>query len=160
MNHGTYLHWAHEKGLLSDTSIHAAIRGPYPGKKDVEHDISCGFDRILARDIDKIGADGIIKKIKQRVGDSPVYITVDVDSMDPSTAPASGTVEPGGWTSRELLTVLDGLDGINIIGGDVVEVSPPYDTAAEITSVVAAQVADSIISLMVLQGESDTADSE
>ncbi|CAI4378613.1 hypothetical protein VIN7_5240 [Saccharomyces cerevisiae x Saccharomyces kudriavzevii VIN7] len=160
LNHGTYLHWAHEKGLLSDTSIHAAIRGPYPGKKDVEHDISCGFDRILARDIDKIGADGIIKKIKQRVGDSPVYITVDVDSMDPSTAPASGTVEPGGWTSRELLTVLDGLDGINIIGGDVVEVSPPYDTAAEITSVVAAQVADSIISLIVLHGESETTDSE
>ncbi|EGA80283.1 hypothetical protein QA23_5164 [Saccharomyces cerevisiae Lalvin QA23] len=100
------------------------------------------------------------KKIKQRVGDSPVYITVDVDSMDPSTAPASGTVEPGGWTSRELLTVLDGLDGINIIGGDVVEVSPPYDTAAEITSVVAAQVADSIISLIVLHGESETTDSE
>lgn len=159
LNHGTYLHWAHEKGLLTDTSIHAAIRGPYPGKKDVKHDISCGFDRILARDIDKIGTEGIIKKIKERVGHGPVYITVDVDSMDPSTAPASGTVEPGGWTSRELLTILDGLDGINVIGGDVVEVSPPYDTAAEITSIVAAQVADSIISLMVLQGEPETTES-
>ena len=122
----------------------------------MEHDIRCGFDRILARDIDKIGTDGIIKKIKERVGSGPVYITVDVDSMDPSTAPASGTVEPGGWTSRELLTILDGLDGINVIGGDVVEVSPPYDTAAEITSIVAAQVADSIISLMVLHGEPET----
>ncbi|QLG71971.1 hypothetical protein HG535_0C03240 [Zygotorulaspora mrakii] len=154
LNHGTYLHWAHEKGLLTDTSIHAAIRGPYPGKRDVEHDISCGFDRILARDIDRIGTDGIIRKIKERVGNGPVYITVDVDSMDPSVAPASGTVEPGGWTSRELLTILDGLEGLNVIGGDVVEVSPPFDTAAEITSIVAAQVADSIISLMVLQGES------
>jgi agmatinase len=154
INHGTYLHWAHEKGLLaSDACIHAAIRGPYPGKKDVKHDIECGFDRILARDIDTIGAEAIIKKIKQRVGDWPVYITVDVDSMDPAFAPASGTVEPGGWTSRELLTVLDGLAGLKVIGGDVVEVSPPYDTNAEITSLAAAQVADSIIALMVFDSE-------
>lgn len=151
INHGTYLHWAHEKGLLApDACIHAAIRGPYPGPQDVKHDIDCGFDRILARDIDKLGADEIIKRIKERVGDYPVYISVDVDSMDPSTAPASGTVEPGGWTSRELLTILDGLEGLKVVGGDVVEVSPPYDTAAEITSIVAAQVADSIISLMIM----------
>ncbi len=152
MNHGTYLHWAHEKGYLSDNCIHAAIRGPYPGPRDVQHDIDCGFDRILARDIDKIGADGIIKKIKERIGstDAPVYITVDVDSMDPAFTPATGTVEPGGWSSRELLTVLDGLEGLNVVGGDVVEVSPPYDSA-EITSLAAAQVADSIISLMVLK---------
>ncbi|CDR40528.1 CYFA0S05e01486g1_1 [Cyberlindnera fabianii] len=150
VNHGTYLHWAHEKGLLApDSCIHAAIRGPYPGKDDVKHDIECGFDRILARDIDKIGAEAIVEKIKKRVGDYPVYITVDVDSMDPAFAPASGTVEPGGWTSRELLTVLDGLAGLKVIGGDVVEVSPPYDTNAEVTSLAAAQVADSIIALMI-----------
>lgn len=154
VNHGTYLHWAHEKGLLApDACIHVAIRGPYPGPEDVKHDEECGFDRILARDIDKIGTDEIIKKIKERVGDNPVYISVDVDSMDPSTAPASGTVEPGGWTSRELLTVLDGLEGIKVVGGDVVEVAPPYDTAAEITSIAAAQVADSIISLMIMDTE-------
>lgn len=154
LNHGTYLHWAHEKGYIGDNSIHAAIRGPYPGPQDVEHDNDCGFDRILARDIDKIGAEGVIKRIKERIGDlnSPIYITVDVDSMDPAFTPATGTVEPGGWTSRELLTVLDGLEGLNIIGGDVVEVSPPYDNA-EITSLVAAQVADSIISLMIIKDE-------
>lgn len=156
INHGTYLHWAHEKGLLApDACIHAAIRGPYPGPEDVKHDIECGFDRVLARDIDKIGTEGIIKKIKQRVGDWPVYISVDVDSMDPSTAPASGTVEPGGWTSRELLTILDGLEGLKVIGGDVVEVAPAYDTNAEITSVVAAQVADSIITLMIKDSEKE-----
>lgn len=156
VNHGTYLHWAHEKGLLApDACIHVAIRGPYPGPEDVKHDEECGFDRILARDIDRIGTDEIIKKIKERVGDNPVYISVDVDSMDPSTAPASGTVEPGGWTSRELLTVLDGLEGIKVVGGDVVEVAPPYDTAAEITSIAAAQVADSIISLMIMDTENE-----
>ncbi|KAK6457519.1 uncharacterized protein RJT20DRAFT_144137 [Scheffersomyces xylosifermentans] len=155
VNHGTYLHWAHEKGLLSNSSIHAAIRGPYPGPKDVQHDIECGFDRILARDIDKIGIQAIIDKIKKRVGTGAVYITVDVDSMDPANTPASGTVEPGGWTSRELLTILDGLEGINVVGGDVVEVAPPYDTAAELTSITAAQVADSIISLMILANQAD-----
>lgn len=157
VNHGTYLHWAHEKGLLTDRSIHAAIRGPYPGPKDVEHDKLCGFDRVLAREIDTIGAQAIIKKIKNRVGDGPVYITVDVDSMDPANTPASGTVEPAGWTSRELLTVLDGLEGLNVVGGDVVEVSPPFDTPAELTSITAAQVADSIISLMILK-ESENQD--
>lgn len=153
VNHGTYLHWAHEKGLLTNLSIHAAIRGPYPGPRDVQHDIDCGFDRILARDIDKIGTAGIIKKIRERVGNGAIYITVDVDSMDPANTPASGTVEPGGWTSRELLTILDGLEGLNVVGGDVVEVSPPFDTVAELTSITAAQVADSIISLMILKEE-------
>lgn len=155
VNHGTYLHWAHEKGLLTDKSIHAAIRGPYPGPRDVEHDEHCGFDRVLARDIDKIGIDGVIKRIRDRVGDGAIYITVDVDSMDPSITPASGTVEPGGWTSRELLSVLDGLEGLNVVGGDVVEVAPPFDTVAEVTSITAAQVADSIISLMILKDETE-----
>lgn len=156
VNHGTYLHWAHEKGLLTDKSIHAAIRGPYPGPTDVEHDEYCGFDRVLARDIDKIGIDGVIERIKNRVGDGPVYITVDVDSMDPSITPASGTVEPGGWTSRELLSVLDGLEGLDVVGGDVVEVAPPFDTVAEVTSITAAQVADSIISLMIIKDQDVT----
>ena len=155
VNHGTYLHWAHEKGLLTNLSIHAAIRGPYPGPRDVQHDIDCGFDRVLARDIDKIGTAGIIEKIRNRVGDGAIYITVDVDSMDPANTPASGTVEPGGWTSRELLTILDGLEGLNIVGGDVVEVAPPFDTVAELTSITAAQVADSIISLMILKEDKE-----
>ncbi|CAK7903383.1 guanidinobutyrase [[Candida] anglica] len=155
VNHGTYLHWAHEKGLLTNSSIHAAIRGPYPGRRDVEHDIACGFDRVLARDIDKIGTKGVIEKIRNRVGNGAIYITVDVDSMDPANTPASGTVEPGGWTSRELLTILDGLEGLNVVGGDVVEVAPPFDTVAELTSITAAQVADSIISLMILKDDEE-----
>lgn len=161
LNHGTYLHYAHEKGYIADNSIHAAIRGPYPGPKDVQHDIDCGFDRVLARDIDKIGAEGVIKRIKDRIGDdnSPVYISVDVDSMDPAFTPATGTIEIGGWSTRELLTVLDGLEGLNVIGGDVVEVSPPYDNA-EITSVAAAEVGNSIISLMIIKDEEDAKKAE
>lgn len=155
VNHGTYLHWAHKKGLLTYRSIHAAIRGPYPDPRDVEHDKKCGFDRILARDIDKVGTQGIINKIKERIGDGAIYITVDVDSMEPANTPASGTVELGGWTSRELLTILDLLEGLQVVGDDAVEVAPPYETAAELTSITAAQVADSIISLMILKEEAD-----
>lgn len=66
VNHGTYLRWAHEKGLLSDNRIHAVIRGPYPGPRDAQNDAECGFDRILVRDIDKISTDGIIQKIKEK----------------------------------------------------------------------------------------------
>jgi agmatinase len=64
-------------------------------------------------------------------------------------APATGTAEPGGWTTRELLTILDGLVGLNVIGADVVEVAPAYDTAAETTCLAAAEVARSLIGLMV-----------
>ncbi|KRZ98238.1 uncharacterized protein AC631_06002 [Debaryomyces fabryi] len=103
----------------------------------------------MSRDIDNMGISGIIKRIKDRVGDSKVYITVDIDSLDPGSAPGTGTVEPGGFSSRELLTILDGLEGLEVIGGDVVEVSPPYDTN-EITTMVASEVARSLLGLMVI----------
>ncbi|GMF97386.1 unnamed protein product [[Candida] boidinii] len=103
----------------------------------------------MARDIDKIGVEGIITKIKERIGNNPVYISVDIDVLDPSTAPATGTVEPGGWSSRELLSVLDGLDGLRVVGADVVEVSPPFDSG-EVTTQVAGEVTRSLLALMVL----------
>jgi agmatinase len=76
----------------------------------------------------------------------------DVDVLDPVYAPATGTLEPGGFTSRELLAILEGLEGLNIIGGDVVEVAPPYDTNSGITALAGATVAKKIVGLMVLGG--------
>lgn len=70
---------------------------------------------------------GIIDKLKTRVGDTNVYISVDIDVLDPAYAPAAGTAEVGGWTTRELLSILDGLEGLKVIGADVVEVAPIYD---------------------------------
>lgn len=88
VNHGTFLHVAHEEGLIKNTSIHAGIRAPLIRRKgDLRNDVRCGFDIITARAIDKIGADGIISQIKQRVGDSNVYISVDIDVLDPAYAP-------------------------------------------------------------------------
>ncbi|OJJ42865.1 hypothetical protein ASPZODRAFT_124916 [Penicilliopsis zonata CBS 506.65] len=149
INHGTFLHIAHEEGLITNSSIHVGIRAPVLRPKgDLRNDLRCGFEIVTARDIDRIGVTGIVDRIKQRVGDSKVYISVDIDVLDPAYAPATGTSEPGGYTSRELLSILDGLHGMPVIGGDVVEVSPIYDTAGETTTLAAAQVAHSILTLI------------
>lgn len=88
MNHGTFLHLAHEEGLIRNTSIHAGIRAPLNrGKGDLRNDIRCGFEVVTARAIDRIGVNGIIDKLKRRVGDSKVYISVDIDVLDPAFAP-------------------------------------------------------------------------
>ena len=85
---GTFLHLAHEEGLISNTSIHAGIRAPViRAKGDIRNDLRCGFEIIKARDIDRIGVNGIIQKLMERVGDTKVYISVDIDVLDPAFAP-------------------------------------------------------------------------
>ncbi|KAL4894405.1 arginase family-domain-containing protein [Aspergillus ambiguus] len=150
VNHGTFLHIAHEEGLIRNTSIHVGIRAPVVRPRgDIRNDLRCGFEIIKARDLDQLGVNGVVDQIKQRVGNSKVYISVDIDVLDPAYAPATGTAEPGGFTTRELLSILDALRGLPIIGADVVEVSPIYDTSAETTTLAAAEVAHSLLALMV-----------
>ncbi|KAJ9626541.1 hypothetical protein H2203_004174 [Taxawa tesnikishii (nom. ined.)] len=147
VNHGTFLHIAHEEGLIRNTSIHAGIRAPVIDKKgDLKNDKRCGFEIIKARDIDRITPQGVIQQLKDRVKDSKVYISVDIDVLDPAYAPATGTAEVGGWTTRELLTILDGLDGLEVIGADV---APIYDNPGEPTTLAAAEVVHSLLTLMV-----------
>lgn len=129
-------------------------------KGDIRNDLRCGFEMIKARDLDILGADGVISRIKKRVGDSKVYISVDIDVLDPAYAPATGTAEPGGWTSRELLTVLDGLRGLDVVGADVVEVAPVYDNPGETTVLAAAEVGHSLLGLMVENPVKSKADEE
>ncbi|KAI8631043.1 arginase [Xylariaceae sp. FL1651] len=149
LNHGTFLHIAHEEGLIRSTSIHAGIRAPLAEPKgDIRNDERCGFARLTARDLDRFGAAGIASRIRDRVA-GPVYISVDIDVLDPAFAPATGTSEPGGWSTRELLTILDGLNGLEVVGGDVVEVAPAYDTRGETTTLAAAEVVWSLLELMV-----------
>ncbi|KAL4753088.1 hypothetical protein BDW72DRAFT_169829 [Aspergillus terricola var. indicus] len=150
VNHGTFLHLAHEEGLIRDTSIHVGIRAPVNRPKgDIRNDVRCGFSIIKARDLDRLGVAGVVDEIKNRVGNSKVYISVDIDVLDPAFAPATGTAEPGGFTTRELLSILDALHGLPVVGTDVVEVAPIYDTAAETTTLAAAEVAHSLLALMV-----------
>jgi len=91
---------------------------------------------------------GIIKKIRDTVGDLPVYLSIDIDSIDPAFAPATGTPETGGWSTRELRTILRGLDGLHIVSADIVEVAPAYDTNAELTTMAAADVLFEVLSVM------------
>ncbi|KAM3516229.1 hypothetical protein MY11210_000251 [Beauveria gryllotalpidicola] len=149
LNHGTFLHFAHEENLILNSSIHAGIRAQVIDASDMRHDKTCGFHIITARDIDFVGVRGIIDRIRQRVQNTRVYLSVDIDVLDPAFAPATGTPEAGGWSSRELLTILAGLDGLEVIGGDVVEVAPPYDNNAATTALAAAEIAFAILELMV-----------
>lgn len=122
VNHGTFLHIAHEEGLSLNSSIHAGIRAPTINPKyDLRHDKACGFSIVRARDLDKIGTWGVIDVLKKRVTGTKVYISVDIDVLDPAFAPATGTAEVGGWTTRELLSILDGLSGLELVGADVGE---------------------------------------
>ncbi|KAK5992948.1 Putative agmatinase 1 [Cladobotryum mycophilum] len=149
LNHGTFLHIAHEEHLILNSSIHAGIRGSLNrGKPDMKNDRRCGFQAITARDLDTHGTQAVVDRIRNRVGDTKVYISIDIDVLDPAFAPATGTPEPGGWSTRELLTILTALEGLNIVGGDVVEVSPVYDNPGETTALAAVEVVTTLIELM------------
>jgi agmatinase len=97
--------------------------------------------------VDSLGVDGVLDRIHDRVADYPLYVSVDIDVLDPGFAPGTGTPESGGLTSRELFQLLRGLVPASIIGGDVVEVSPAYDHA-EITALAAATVIYEMLSVM------------
>jgi agmatinase len=85
----------------------------------------------------------------------PVYLSVDIDVIDPGLAPGTGTPEPGGWTTRELIKILRGIEGLNLVGGDVVEVAPAYDGTGETTALAGAQVVYEILTSMVKRGLKD-----
>ena len=89
--------------------------------------------------------------IRARVGDGPVYLSIDIDVLDPAHAPGTGTPEPGGLTTRELFMTLRALEGLDIVGADVVEVAPPYDHA-ELTAMAAANVVYEVLGLMAKVG--------
>ena len=145
---------ASREGLIANgSSVHAGLRTRLASFDDWIDDDAQGFLRIAADDIDDIGARGIIDLILDRVGtEVPVYLSVDIDVVDPGLCPGTGTPEPGGWTSRELIRILRGLEALNVVGADVVEVSPPYDGVGEQTALVAAQVAYEIVTSLVGKG--------
>ncbi|MDR3662667.1 MAG: agmatinase [Mycobacterium sp.] len=148
VTHGTIFRRAFEEGLLiEDHSIHVGIRGPIYDQLDLDDDARMGFKIIRAGDLDVMGIDAAIDVVRRRVADVPVYLSIDIDVLDPAFAPGTGTPESGGLTSRELLRMLRRMAGLNIVGADVVEVAPAYDHA-EITCVAAATVVFDIVSLM------------
>ena len=146
--HGTPFRRASEEGLLDlERCLHMGIRGPLYAATDLEDDVRLGFQVVRADDYEVDGVRGAVDRMKARLGDGPVYVSVDIDVLDPAHAPGTGTPEAGGLTSRELLNTLRGLTGLNIVGADIVEVAPPYDHA-EMTGIAAAHVGYELLSVM------------
>lgn len=135
--------------------MHAGLRTRLSGPEDWDDDDNAGFLRISADDIDELGTRGIIDAILDRVGrgsESPVYLSIDIDVLDPGLCPGTGTPEPAGWTSRELIRIIRGLESLNVVGADIVEVSPAYDGVGEPTALVAAQLGFEILTNWVGNG--------
>jgi agmatinase len=137
--HGNFVSYAIDDGLIDPgSSIQIGIRTVAPNP----HKIS----QVDAAQCLKLGVDGVIAKINKIVGSRKVYLSLDIDVLDPSHAPGTGTPVPGGIASRELYLMLRGLAGVNIVGADIVEVSPPYDHA-DITANAAAGALQQLLCL-------------
>jgi agmatinase len=146
--HGTPFRRASEEGLVDRSGcLHVGTRGPLYARQDLVDDQELGFQIVPSVEIDDLGARGIVERIRERVGERPVYVSVDIDVLDPAFAPGTGTPEAGGLTSRELLAVIRSFSGLNLVGADVVEVAPAYDHA-EITGIAAAHVGFELLSVM------------
>jgi len=146
--HGTPFRRASEEGLLDRTGcLHVGIRGPLYTDADLTQDSELGFRVVPAPDVDQLGVPGVVERIAQRVADRPVYVSIDIDVLDPAHAPGTGTPEAGGLTSRELLAVLRSFAKLNLVGADIVEVAPAYDHA-QITGIAAAHAGYELLSAL------------
>ena len=133
IDHGTFMYKAVKLGLVDVTrSVQIGIR--------TECDDYLGMPYIDARTIHDKGATYVSEKVKEIVGDAPTYVTFDIDALDPAFAPGTGTPVWGGLASWQAAAILRDLAGINMVGGDIVEVSPPYDTTGA-TAIVGAHIA-------------------
>ncbi|WP_157155054.1 MULTISPECIES: agmatinase [unclassified Diaminobutyricimonas] len=148
ITHGTPFRRASEEGLIDLTaSMHVGIRGPLYSKHDLEDDSRLGFAIVTSEFVEEHGVEAAVSRIRARIGDAPLYISIDIDVLDPAHAPGTGTPEAGGLTSRELLRMLRGLADLRIVGADVVEVAPAYDHA-QLTAVAASHVVYELLSAM------------
>jgi agmatinase len=148
MTHGTPFRRASEEGLIDlEASLHVGIRGPLYGRADLHDDARLGFAIIGSHEFETQRVDEVLQRMRARLGDRPLYVSVDIDVLDPAHAPGTGTPEAGGLTSRELLAILRGLDGSRIVGADVVEVAPAYDHA-QMTGIAASHVLYELVSVM------------
>ncbi|WP_018151781.1 agmatinase [Leeia oryzae] len=126
--HGTPFRRAIEEGLLDPKrTVQIGIRGSIYDPQDMAFAEECGIRVIYMEEFSKIGVEATIAEARRVVGDLPTYISFDVDAIDPSFTPGTGTPEIGGITTLEAQHLIRGLQGLNLIGADVVEVSPPFD---------------------------------
>ena len=139
IDHGTMFYHAAREGLIDPArSVQVGLR--------TTNDDVMGFQVLDAREVHRSTPEQIAERIRARVGEHPVYLTFDIDCLDPAFAPGTGTPVCGGLSSHQALEILRGLRGINLVGMDVVEVAPPYDNA-EVTALAGATLAMEMICL-------------
>lgn len=126
--HGSPFRRAVEAGLLDPKrTIQIGIRGAQSSDEGWRYSLDNGMRVVFMHEFETMGVQAVIEEARRVVGDGPVYLSFDVDGLDPVFTPGTGTPEIGGITTREALTLLRGLQGLNFVGADVVEVSPPFD---------------------------------
>ncbi|HSG44369.1 MAG TPA: agmatinase [Anaerolineales bacterium] len=149
-SHGTPFRYALQEGLIRKSEyVQIGIRGPLSGENDYAEAKQLGAHIITIHEVMEKGIKDIIREIHERIK-GPVYVTVDIDSADPAYAPGTGTPEVGGLSSYQLLQLVRGLHGLDLIGFDLVEVSPPYDHG-DITAILASNIVFEYLSLLALK---------
>ena len=149
--HGTPFRRALEEGLLDTArSSQVGLRGPLYGPADYNMTTEAGMLLIDGPELHRIGVDEAIRRVRARVGDGPAYLSFDIDFVDPTFAPGTGTPEVGGFTSAQSQQLLRGLVGVNFVGFDLVEVMPPYDVG-NVTSLLAANLVYEFVSLVAIR---------
>jgi agmatinase len=146
--HGTTFKRAVEEGLLeARASVQAGMRGSIYGASDIDDARAMGFTVLTTDELRAIGAERYGELVRETVGELPVFLSFDIDFLDPAFAPGTGTPEVGGFSTAEALAFLRALRGIRLVGCDVVEVSPPYDGPGNVTALAAANVLYDLLSL-------------
>jgi len=147
--HGTPFRRAVEEGLLEPSrSLLAGMRGPLYAASDVKQPREMGFEVLTSEELQALTPAQYGELVRRRIGDGPVYMSFDIDVLDPAFAPGTGTPEVAGLYPREALAFLRSLAGISFSGFDLVEVSPPYDSAGQVTALHAAAVAYEMLALL------------
>jgi agmatinase len=146
--HGTTFKRALEEKLVDPAaSVQAGLRGSLYGAEDIDSAREMGFAVLPCDQLREFGAGRFASLVRERVGRRPVFLSFDIDVLDPAFAPGTGTPEVGGLSTAEALSILRAVAGINLVGADVVEVSPPYDGPGQPTALAAANVAYELLSL-------------
>jgi agmatinase len=146
--HGTTFKRAVEERLVdAAASVQAGMRGSLYAASDLDDARALGFHVIPSEELRALGPERYADVVRERVGDAPVFLSFDVDFLDPSVAPGTGTPEVAGFTTAEAFALLRALRGIRLVGCDVVEVSPAYDGAGQQTALAAANVAYELLAL-------------
>jgi agmatinase len=150
--HGTTFKRAVEEGLLdAQSSVQAGMRGSLYGAEDIEVARELGFTVLSTDELRDLGPQRYGELVRERDGTRPVFVSFDVDFLDPAFAPGTGTPEVGGFSTAEALAFVRALRGIALAGCDVVEVSPPYDGPGQVTALAGATVLYELLSLRALQ---------